>query len=145
MRKLNIKGRAANSRGRCCYFYRGIETTQGLVGTLRKGSSREGQVPRTSNSVENRGPSLRASGAPLPIPLGCSPLSSLSSFQPKRCGPHSLWYTVAAAPQASLIRSRKTMPTRYNYNGPRKSQGICGLSNPTHTTRNKPRSSANAV
>jgi hypothetical protein len=31
-----------------------------------KGSPRESQAPRMSNFVESRGPSLRASGAPLP-------------------------------------------------------------------------------
>ena len=39
---------------------------------------------------------------------GCSPPSSLSSFRPKRRGPCSLRYTVAAAPQTRLVRSRKT-------------------------------------
>ena len=34
--------------------------------------------------------------------------SSLSSFQPNRRGPCSLRYTVAAAPQTRLVRSRKT-------------------------------------
>jgi hypothetical protein len=34
-----------------------------------KGNPREGQVPRSSNSVESRGPSPHASGAPLPAPL----------------------------------------------------------------------------
>jgi hypothetical protein len=42
-----------------------------------KGSPREGQAPRSSNSVESHGPSPRASGAPLLAPLGCSPLSPL--------------------------------------------------------------------
>ena len=34
---------------------------------------------------------------------GCSPLSSLSSFRPKCCGPCSLRYTVAATPQTRLV------------------------------------------
>ena len=34
---------------------------------------------------------------------GCSPPSSLSSFRPKRCGPCSLRYTVAATPQPRLV------------------------------------------
>jgi hypothetical protein len=34
-----------------------------------KGSPRNGQAPRSSNSVESRGPSPHASGAPLPAPL----------------------------------------------------------------------------
>jgi hypothetical protein len=38
-----------------------------------KGSPCEGQAPWSSKSVERRGPSPRASGAPLPAPLGRSP------------------------------------------------------------------------
>jgi hypothetical protein len=38
-----------------------------------KGSPREGQAPQSSNSVESREPSLRASGAPLLTPLRRSP------------------------------------------------------------------------
>jgi hypothetical protein len=34
-----------------------------------KGSPREGQAPRSSNSVESHGPSPHASGAPLLAPL----------------------------------------------------------------------------
>ena len=34
---------------------------------------------------------------------GCSPPSTLSSFRPKRRGPCSLWYTVAATPQPRLV------------------------------------------
>jgi hypothetical protein len=48
-----------------------------------KGSPHEGQAPRSSNSIESHGPSSRASGAPLPAPLGRSPTSPLSSFQSK--------------------------------------------------------------
>jgi hypothetical protein len=48
-----------------------------------KGSPREGQAPRSSNSVESREPSPRASGAPLPAPLGRSLPSPLLSFRPK--------------------------------------------------------------
>jgi hypothetical protein len=61
-----------------------------------KSSTREGQAPLPSNSVESRGPSPRASGAPLPAPLG-------------RSTPSSLWYTVAAVTQTRLSRSRKTL------------------------------------
>jgi hypothetical protein len=74
-----------------------------------KGSPREGQAPRSSNSIESRGPSPRASGAPLLAPLGRSPPSPLSSFWPKRRGPRSLRYTVAAMTQTRLLRSRKTL------------------------------------
>jgi hypothetical protein len=37
-----------------------------------RGSPREGQAPRSSNSIESRGPSPHASGAPLLAPLGRS-------------------------------------------------------------------------
>jgi hypothetical protein len=50
----------------------------------KKGSPREGQALRSSNSIESREPSPHISGAPLPTPLGCSPLYPLSSFRPKR-------------------------------------------------------------
>jgi hypothetical protein len=76
------------------------------------GSPRESQAPQTSNSVESRGPSPHASGAPLPAPLGRSPLSPLSSFRPKRRGPRSLRYTVAAITQTRLSRSPKTFGSR---------------------------------
>jgi hypothetical protein len=74
-----------------------------------KGGPREGQAPRSSNSVESHGPSPRASGAPLPAPLRCSPLSPLSSFWPKRHGPRSLRYIVVAVRQTRLSRSRKSL------------------------------------
>jgi hypothetical protein len=74
-----------------------------------KGSPSEGQAPRSSNSVESHGPSPRASGAPLPTPLRRSSLSPLSSFGPKRCGPRSLWYTVAVVSHKRLTRSHKTL------------------------------------
>jgi hypothetical protein len=48
-----------------------------------KGSPCEGQTPRSSNSVDSRGPSPRASGAPLLAPLGRSPSSPLLSFRLK--------------------------------------------------------------
>jgi hypothetical protein len=74
-----------------------------------KGSPHEGQAPRSSNSVESHEPSPRASGAPLPAPLGRSPPSPLSSFWPKHRGPRSLRYTVVAVTQMQLSRSRKTL------------------------------------
>jgi hypothetical protein len=93
-----------------------------------KGSPREGQAPRSSNSVESRGPSPHASGAPLSAPLGRSPPSPLSSLRPKRRMPRSLRYTVAAVTQNRLSQSRKTLaPTRSNYNDSRKSRGVCGF------------------
>jgi hypothetical protein len=68
-----------------------------------KGSPRDDQAPRTSNFIESQGPSPHASGAPLSALLGCSPLSSLSSFRPKCRGPCSLRYTVAVVSQTQLI------------------------------------------
>jgi hypothetical protein len=61
-----------------------------------KGSPREGQASRSSNSVQSRRPSPRACGAPLPNPPRRSPPSLLSSFWPKHRGPRSLWHTVVA-------------------------------------------------
>jgi hypothetical protein len=57
----------------------------------------------------DREPSPRASGAPLPAPLGRSPPSPLSSLQQKHRGPRSLGYTVAAVTQTQLSQSRKTL------------------------------------
>jgi hypothetical protein len=101
-----------------------------------KGSPREGQAPRSSNSVESRGPSPRASGAPLPGPLGRSPPSPLSSFRPKRRGRRSLQHTVAAVTQTRLSRSRKilaplgTMTTTHA-----RAEGLCGFTKLTQLTR----------
>jgi hypothetical protein len=101
-----------------------------------KGSPREGQAPRSSNSVESRGPYPRASGAPLLAPLGRCPPSPLSSFRPKRRGPHSLWYMVAAMTQTRLSRSRKTLATLGTITTARtRAEGLCGLSKLTQLTR----------
>jgi hypothetical protein len=101
-----------------------------------KGSPREGQAPRPSNSVESRRPSPRASGASLPAPLGRSPLSPLSSFWPKCRGPRSLRYTVAAVTQTWLSRSRKTLAPFGTITTARaRAEGLCGLSKLTQLTR----------
>jgi hypothetical protein len=101
-----------------------------------KGIPREGQAPRSSNSVESRGPSPRASGAPLLAPLGRSPLSPLSSFRPKHCGPRSLRYTVAAVTQTRLSRSRKTLtPLDTITTAHARAEGLCGLSKLTQQSR----------
>jgi hypothetical protein len=101
-----------------------------------KGSPREGQAPRSSDSVESRGPSPRASGAPLPAPLGRSPPSPLSSFRLKRRGPRSLRYTVAAMTQTRLSRSRKTLtPLGTITTAHARAEGLCGLSKLTQLTR----------
>jgi hypothetical protein len=101
-----------------------------------KGSPREGQAPRSSNFVESRGPSPRASGAPLPAPLGRSPPSPLSSFRPKRCGPRSLRYTVAAVTKTRLSRSRKTLaPLGTITTTHARAEGLCGFTKLTQLTR----------
>jgi hypothetical protein len=101
-----------------------------------KGSPREGQAPRSSNSVESRGPSPRASGASLLAPLGCSPPSPLSSFRPKRRGPRSLRYTVAVVTQTRLSRSRKTLAPLGTITTARaRAEGLCGLCKLTQLTR----------
>jgi hypothetical protein len=101
-----------------------------------KGSPREGQAPRSSNSVESRGPSPRTSGAPLPAPLGRSPPSPLSSFRPKCRGPRSLWYTVAVVTQTRLSQSRKTLaPLGTITTAHARAQGLCGFTKHTQLTR----------
>jgi hypothetical protein len=101
-----------------------------------KGSPREGQAPQSSNSVESREPSPCASGAPLPAPLGRSPPSPLSSFRPKRCGPCSLRYTVAAVTQTRLLRSCKTLASLSTITTAHaRAKGLSGLSKLTQLTR----------
>ena len=101
-----------------------------------KGSPREGQAPRSSNSVESRGPSPRASGAPLPAPLGRSPPSPLSSFRLERRGPRFLWYTVVAMSQTRLTRSRKTLAPLGTITTARaRAKGLCGFTKLTQLTR----------
>jgi hypothetical protein len=101
-----------------------------------KGSPREGQAPRSSNSVESRGPSPRANGAPLLAPLERSPPSPLSSFRPKRRGPCSLRYTVAAVTQTRLSRSRKTLvPLGTITTARARAEGSCGFTKLTQLTR----------
>jgi hypothetical protein len=101
-----------------------------------KGSPREGQAPRSSNSVDSRGSSPRASGAPLPAPLGRSPSSPLSSFRWKRRGPRSLRYMVATVTQTRLSQSRKTLaPLGTITTAHARDEGLCGLSKLTQLTR----------
>jgi hypothetical protein len=101
-----------------------------------KGSPREGQAHRSSNFVERRRPSPRASGAPLPAPLGRSPSSPLSSFQPKRRGPRSLWYTVAVVTQTRLSQYRKTLaPLGTITMASARAEGLCGFSKLTKLTK----------
>jgi hypothetical protein len=101
-----------------------------------KGIPCEGQAPRSSNSVESRGPSPHASGALLPAPLGCSPPSPLTSFQPKRRGPCFLRYTVVTVTQTWLSQSRKTLAPLGTITTARtRVEGLCGLSKLTQLTR----------
>jgi hypothetical protein len=101
-----------------------------------KGSPREGQAPRSSNSVQSRRPSPCASGAPLPAPLGRSTPSALASFRPKRRRPRSLWYTVAAVTQTRLSQSRKTLtPLGTITTAHARDEGLCGFSKLTQLTR----------
>jgi hypothetical protein len=100
------------------------------------GSPREGQAPQSSNAVESHGPSPRASGAPLPAPLGCSPPSPLSSFRPKHHEPRSLWYTVEVVTQTRLSWSRKTLATlSIITTAHARAEGLCGFSKLTQLTR----------
>jgi hypothetical protein len=101
-----------------------------------KGSPREGQAPRSSNSVESCMPSPHSSGAPLLAPLGRSPPSPLSSFRLKHSGPRSLRYTVPAVTQTRLSRSRKTLAPLSTITTARaRAEGLCGLSKLTQLTR----------
>jgi hypothetical protein len=101
-----------------------------------KGSPHEGQAPRSTYSVESRGPSPHASGAPLLAPLGRSPPSPLSSFRPKRRGPRFLRYTVAAVIQTRLSRSRKTLtPLGTITTAHTRAEGLCGFTKLTQLTR----------
>jgi hypothetical protein len=101
-----------------------------------KGSPREGQAPRSSNSVESCGPSPRASGAPLPALLGRSLPSPLSSFRPKRREPRSLWYTVATVTQTRLSWSRKALAPLCTITMARaRAEGLCGFTKLNQLTR----------
>jgi hypothetical protein len=101
-----------------------------------KGSPREGQAPRSSNFVESCGSSPRASGAPLPAPLGMSQASfPLSSFWPKCRGPCSLRYTVATVTQTWLSWSRKALAPLGTITTARaRAEGLCGFSKLTQLT-----------
>ena len=135
------QGRDANSREWCQNFYRGIQNHARsrliLVGApTQRDSPLKGQTPRSSNSIESHMPSPRASGAPLPAPLGRSPPSPLSSFRPKRRGPRSLRYTVAAVTQTRLSRSRKTLaPLGTITTTHARAEGLCGFTKLTQLTR----------
>jgi hypothetical protein len=101
-----------------------------------KGSPREGQAPRSSNSVESRGPSPRASGAPLPAPLGRSPLSPLIELPAETPQASFPPYMVAAVTQTRLSRSRKTLaPLGTITTAHARAEGLCGFTKLTQLTR----------
>jgi hypothetical protein len=101
-----------------------------------KGSPREGQAPRSSNSVESRGPSPHASGAPLPAPLGRSPPSPLSSFRLKTSRASFPPVHGGGRDTNTVVTvSQDSRSTRYNYYGSRKSRGVDGLSKLTQLAR----------
>jgi hypothetical protein len=101
-----------------------------------KGSPLQGQAPRSSNSIKSPGSSPHASSAPLSTPLGRSPPSPLSSFQPKRRGPRSLQYTVLVVTQTWSSRSRKTLaPLGTITTAHARAVGLCGFSKLTQLTR----------
>jgi hypothetical protein len=104
-----------------------------------KDNPREGQAPRSSNSVESCGHSPHTSGAPLPAPLGHSPPSPLPSFRPKRGWPRSLRYTVAAVTQTRLPCSRKTLAQLDTITTTRtRAEGLCVFSKLNQLTRIHP-------
>jgi hypothetical protein len=117
----------------CCLLWRMYEMHPAL--SLKSGCDK-GQAPRSSNSIESRGPSPRASGALLPAPLGRSPLSPLSSFRPKRRGPRSLQYMVATVTQTRLSRCRETLAPLGTITMARaRAEGLCVFSKLTQLTR----------
>jgi hypothetical protein len=100
------------------------------------GSPREDQAPRSSNSVESRGPSPRSSGAPLSAPLERYLPSPLTTLQPKRRAPHSVWYTVVTVTQTQLPQSCKTLtPLNTITTAHARAKGFCGFSQLTQLTR----------
>jgi hypothetical protein len=101
-----------------------------------KGSPRKGQAPWSSNSVESRGPSPRASGAPLPAPLGRSPPSQLSSFRLKT--PWASFPPVHGGGRdtnAVVTVSQDSRPTRYNYNARPRAKRLYGFTTLSQLTR----------
>jgi hypothetical protein len=101
-----------------------------------KGRPREGQTPRSSNSIESHGPSPHANGVLLLAPFGRSPPSPLSSFWPKCSGSRSLRYTVAAVTQTRLSRFRKTLaPLGTITIAHARAEELCGFPKLTQLTR----------
>jgi hypothetical protein len=101
-----------------------------------KGSPREGQAPRSSSSVQSRGPSPRVSGASLPAPLGRSPPSPLSSFRLKTSrasfpsvhgGGHDTNAVVTISQDSRPLGTITTARAR--------AKGLCGFSKLSRLTR----------
>jgi hypothetical protein len=115
MRKIKIKVEMQTLVDALVFLPRHLESCKVLTNPrwcpYAKGSSHEGQTPRSSNSVERREPSPCSSGALLLASSGHSSPSSLSSFRSKHRRPRSLWYTMASTPQTRLVA--RPHPTRY--------------------------------
>jgi hypothetical protein len=100
-----------------------------------KGSPSEGQAPWSSNSVESRGPSPRASGAPLPAPRALPVVSTikLPAENDADLVPSGTWWqswhkrgchSLARLSPHSVITMART-----------RADGLCGLSKLTQLTR----------
>jgi hypothetical protein len=101
-----------------------------------KGSPREGQAPRSSNSVESRWASPRVSGAPLLSPLGRSPPSPLSSFWLKTSRVSFPPVHGGDVTQTRLSQSRKTLaPLGTITTAHARADRLCGSSKLTQLTR----------
>jgi hypothetical protein len=148
MRKLKSKGRDENTHRRRQYFYRGIQNHARsrliLVGVP---TQRVAQARAKHHAlVESRGPSPRTSGALLPA--SSRTLHTVFNIEFLAKTPRTSFSLVHGGDRTTNAVDAVSQDSRctwYNYNGSRKSQGVFGLSNLTHTTRNKPRVSANAV
>jgi hypothetical protein len=103
-----------------------------------KGSPRGGQAPRSSNSVESRGPSPCASGASLPVPLGRSLPSPLSSFRLKTSrASFSPVHSGDRDTNEIVTVSQDSRPARYNTitTARARAEELCGFSKLTQLTR----------
>jgi hypothetical protein len=100
------------------------------------GSSREGQVPWSGKSIKSHRPSPHTSGPPLPTPLGRSLSSPLSSFRPKTTRASFLPVHDGDRDTNTVVTvSQDSRPTRFNYNGSRKSREVVCFSKLTQQTR----------
>jgi hypothetical protein len=129
MRKLKSKVEMQTPVDDANIFTEVSGTTQGLTNPrwcpYAKGSPREGQAPRSSNSIESCGPSPRTSGAPLSASLGRSLSSPLSSFQPKTSRASFPPVHDGGRDTNTVVTvSQDSRTTWYNYNGSCKSRGV---------------------